>query len=53
MNKTRAINISVEIAKIAISSTELRIAPHKGTADDIADFIETLSARLEKIADQT
>lgn len=49
MNKTRATNTAIEIAKIALGSCDLKAVPYKDYANSIADFIETLADRLEKM----
>lgn len=40
---------AIEIAKIVLQSTEFKGAPTAETANSIADFIQTLTDRLEPI----
>lgn len=43
---------AVEIAKTVIAASNANAAPNKETADNIADFIETLVNRLSGISDR-
>lgn len=51
MTKTRALHNAIEITKITLASCELKAVPYEAYANNIADFIETLAARLEKMGD--
>lgn len=47
----RAMKDALEITRIVLQSTHFDSTPNAETANCIADFIETLSARLEPIVE--
>lgn len=49
MNKLRAAKEAIELAKATLASCELKFIPNEASANDLANFIQTLSERLEKI----
>ncbi len=49
MDKISAKNHAFDIAKALIASSEINYIPNEKCANDLADFIETLIKRLEKI----
>lgn len=51
MNKEDAIDIAIEVAKVALSGARPTYTPEKAAANGIADFIETLADRLVKMYD--
>lgn len=51
MDRDIALRNAIELTKLAIQSTEFKSVPDNDYADCIADFIETLANRLEKIGE--
>ncbi|MBQ6208099.1 MAG: hypothetical protein IJK52_13570 [Oscillospiraceae bacterium] len=45
--QTRAFDNAIEIAKLMIASAHTTVLPSKEEAERIAEFIETLAAKLE------
>lgn len=52
MNPSRAVTNAIEIAKVALASCEIKAIPNEVYAEDVADFIETLAKRLEKMGEE-
>lgn len=48
MNKERALEVAIELAKSAIESpsNSVKVYPNKTSAEDVAAFIQTLTDRL-------
>lgn len=51
MNKIRATKIAIDLAQTALAASDGNFYPNEGTASNLADFIETLSKRLESMTD--
>lgn len=49
MNKSLALTTAIDLAKIIVSSNGIHNIPDKNCANALADFIETLAGRLEKM----
>ncbi len=49
MDRATALQTAAEFAKLAVQSNDTGSMPGNNYADSIADFIETLANRLEKI----
>lgn len=49
MTKNEALNAAFDLAKIIVSSNSIQHIPNKNSAEDLANFIETLAGRLEKM----
>ena len=49
MNKSRALTTAIDLAKTIVSSNGIQYIPDKNSGNALADFIETLAARLEKM----
>ncbi len=43
---------AIEIAKVLLQSVELKELPNAESANSIADFIQTLTERLEPLVEQ-
>lgn len=46
MEKCDAINKAFELAKVALEASPGSVYPTKDTAENVADFIETLTERI-------
>lgn len=49
MNKSLALTTAIDLAKTIVSSNGIQNIPDKNCANALADFIETLAGRLEKM----
>ena len=49
MNKNFALTTAIELAKVALNSIEIKFIPDENCGNALADFIETLAERLEKM----
>lgn len=50
MDKKQAVDVAIELAKIALDSSETKVVPNAKVAESVAEFIETLAARLENLS---
>lgn len=49
MNKSLALTTAIDLAKTIVSSNGIQFIPDGTRAEDLANFIETLANRLEKM----
>ena len=49
MNKNLALTTAIDLAKDALNSSEIKFIPDENCGNALADFIETLAKRLEKM----
>lgn len=49
MNKSHALTTAIDLTKTLLASNEINYIPNEKCANDLADFIETLAKRFEKI----
>ena len=49
MNKSHALTTAIDLVKTLLASSEINFIPNEKCANDLADFIETLAKRFEKI----
>ena len=53
MNKSLALTTAIDLAKTIVSSNGIQHIPNKASTEDLANFIETLADRLEKMNPET
>lgn len=51
MNKVRALKAAIDLANTSISASENLMPPCETSAENLADFIETLAKRLEAMSE--